>query len=160
MAAENMVTLDKIVLCKRRGLSFRRLKSTGLVSSYDYGPLGLNCCAPCATYGGRDDHLPRGHDRRGYADHAPPADLGSFWHVNAFNDPLVEDSVTHSATAPTRPSPRLEKHPQPEEINVDGRSGANGGSGPQAACYQPEGNPLRRRKLTTLCSSRPSAWSR
>ena len=42
MVAENMVTLDKIVsLCKRRGFVFPTSEIYGgLVSSYDYGPLG------------------------------------------------------------------------------------------------------------------------
>jgi glycyl-tRNA synthetase len=147
MVAENMVTLDKIVsLCKRRGFVFPTSEIYGgLVSSYDYGPLGAELLRTLRNLWW-DEMITFREDMIGVDTQIMlhPQTWVASGHVNAFNDPLVEDSVTHKRyRADQAITAWLEKHPQPEEINVDELDLAQMGALVRRLhVTSPEGNPL------------------
>lgn len=147
MVAENMVTLDKIVsLCKRRGFVFPTSEIYGgLVSSYDYGPLGAELLRTLRNLWW-DEMITFREDMIGVDTQIMlhPQTWVASGHVNAFNDPLVEDSVTHKRyRADQAITAWLEKHPQPEEINVDELDLAQMGALIRRLhVTSPEGNPL------------------
>lgn len=147
MVAENMVTLDKIVsLCKRRGFVFPTSEIYGgLVSSYDYGPLGAELLRTLRNLWW-DEMITFREDMIGVDTQIMlhPQTWVASGHVNAFNDPLVEDSVTHKRyRADQAITAWLEKHPQPEEINVDELDLTQMGALVRRLhVTSPEGNPL------------------
>jgi len=98
MSEERTLTLDTIIsLCKRRGFVYPT--STiygGLANSYDYGPLGVELLRSIKNLWWREFITKRpdmvGHDSQIMLH---PQTWVASGHVGAFNDPLVEDKVTH-----------------------------------------------------------------
>lgn len=118
------VTLEKIIaLAKRRGFVFQTSDIYGgLASSYDYGPLGAELLRHIRNLWW-DEMITYRTDMVGIDSQIllHPATWVASGHVTAFNDPLVEDKVTHKRyRADHLISEWLEKHPQPEEIVVEG----------------------------------------
>lgn len=123
MGAESAVTLDKIVsLAKRRGFVFPTSEIYGgLVSSYDYGPLGAEMLRSLRNLWW-DEMITYRSDMVAVDSQIllHPQTWVASGHVSAFNDPLVEDKVTHKRyRADLLLAEWLEKHPQPEEIAVE-----------------------------------------
>lgn len=92
------MTLDAIVsLCKRRGFVYPTSSIYGgLANSYDYGPLGVEMLRNIREYWwktfihDRDDMV--GLDSQILLH---PRTWEASGHVSSFNDPLVEDKITH-----------------------------------------------------------------
>ncbi len=147
MSSETPVTLEKIVsLCKRRGFVYPTSEIYGgLVSSYDYGPLGAELLRTIRNLWWDEMITYRGDmvalDTQILLH---PDTWVASGHVNAFNDPLVEDSVTHKRyRADLLIDAWLEKHPQPEEITVEALDLAQMGELiRRLGIVSPEGNPL------------------
>lgn len=123
MDTANTVTLEKIVsLAKRRGFVFPTSEIYGgLMSSYDYGPLGAELLRAIRNLWWDEMITYRGDmialDTQILLH---PQTWVASGHVNAFNDPLVEDSITHKRyRADHVIADWLAKHPQPEEISVE-----------------------------------------
>jgi glycyl-tRNA synthetase len=121
------VTLDKIIaLSKRRGFVYPTSEIYGgLVSSYDYGPLGAELLRTIRNLWW-DEMITRRTDMVGIDTQIllHPETWVASGHVNAFNDPLVEDKVTHKRyRADHMIEAWLEKHPQPdivvESLNIN-----------------------------------------
>lgn len=117
------VTLDKIIsLAKRRGFIFPTSDIYGgLTSSYDYGPLGAEMLRLIRNLWW-EEMITRRMDMIGIDSQIllHPETWVASGHVNAFNDPLVEDKVTHKRyRADHLIAEWLQKHPQPEAIEVD-----------------------------------------
>jgi glycyl-tRNA synthetase len=120
------VTLDKVIsLAKRRGFVYPTSDIYGgLASSYDYGPLGAELLRSIRNLWW-EEMITRRTDMIGIDSQIllHPETWVASGHVNAFNDPLVEDKVTHKRyRADHLISAWLEKNPQPEEIIVEGLS--------------------------------------
>ena len=98
MSTKNTVTLDNLVsLCKRRGFVYPSSEIYGgLANCYDYGPLGVELLRNIKNLWwkyfitDRDDML--GLDSQILLH---PKTWIASGHVDSFNDPLVEDKVTH-----------------------------------------------------------------
>jgi glycyl-tRNA synthetase len=121
---KTQVTLEKIIsLAKRRGFVYPTSDIYGgLASSYDYGPLGAELLRGIRNLWW-DDMITRRTDMIGIDSQIllHPETWVASGHVNAFNDPLVEDKVTHKRyRADHLISEWLEKNPQPEAIVVEG----------------------------------------
>ncbi len=124
MAENNALTLDKIVaLSKRRGFVYPTSEIYGgLTSSYDYGPLGAELLRNIRNLWWHEMITTR-EDMVGLDTQIllHPETWVASGHVTAFNDPLVEDKVTHKRyRADHLIESWLEKNPQDEEIIVDG----------------------------------------
>jgi glycyl-tRNA synthetase len=116
-------TLEKIIaLSKRRGFIFPTSDIYGgLASSYDYGPLGAELLRRIRNLWWEEmiTHRP---DMVGLDSQIllHPQTWVASGHVNAFNDPLAEDKVTHKRfRADHLISEWLTSHPQNEEIVVE-----------------------------------------
>ncbi len=96
--SETTLTLDTIIsLCKRRGFVYPT--STiygGLANSYDYGPLGTELLRSIKNLWWRE-FITKRTDMVGLDSQIMlhPQTWVASGHVGAFNDPLVEDKVTH-----------------------------------------------------------------
>ena len=117
------VTLDKIIsLAKRRGFIFPTSEIYGgLASSYDYGPLGAEMLRRIRALWW-DELVSRRPDMLGIDSQVllHPQTWVASGHVTAFNDPLVEDRVTHKRyRADHLIAEWLARHPQPEEMVVE-----------------------------------------
>ncbi len=117
------LTLEKIIaLSKRRGFIFPTSDIYGgLVSSYDYGPLGAELLRHIRNLWW-EAMITRRQDMVGIDSQIllHPQTWVASGHVNAFNDPLVEDKVTHKRyRADHAISAWLETHPQTEDIQVE-----------------------------------------
>ena len=124
MEEKTTLTLDKLVaLSKRRGFIYPTSDIYGgLTSSYDYGPLGAELLRNIRNLWWREMIICR-EDMIGIDSQIllHPETWVASGHVTAFNDPLVEDKVTHKRyRADHLIEAWLEKNPQPEEIIVDG----------------------------------------
>ncbi len=120
---ETTVTLEKVIaLCKRRGFVFPTSEIYGgLASSYDYGPLGAELLRNIRNLWWREMITAR-PDMVGIDSQIllHPETWVASGHVNAFNDPLVEDVVSHKRyRADHLIASWLEKHPEAEEIAVE-----------------------------------------
>ena len=123
MEQTSTVTLEKIIaLCKRRGFVFPTSELYGgLASSYDYGPLGAELLRNIRNLWWQE-LVNRRADMAGIDTQIllHPQTWVASGHVNAFNDPLVEDKVTHKRyRADHLISEWLEKHPQAEKVVVE-----------------------------------------
>jgi len=147
MNTETTVTLEKIVsLCKRRGFVFPTSEIYGgLISSYDYGPLGAEMLRSLRNLWWDEMITYRG-DMVGVDTQIMlhPQTWVASGHVTAFNDPLIEDSITHKRyRADQLIAEWLEKHPLPEEIVVEELNMAQMGELiRRLGIRSPEGNPL------------------
>ncbi len=117
------VTLEKIIaLCKRRGFIFPTSEIYGgLASSYDYGPMGAELLRHIRSYWW-EEMITHRSDMVGIDSQIllHPQTWVASGHVNAFNDPLVEDKITHKRyRADHLISEWLGHHPQTEEIVVE-----------------------------------------
>lgn len=126
MDTENQVTLEKIIsLARRRGFAYPTSDIYGgLASSYDYGPLGAEMLRTIRNLWW-EELITRRPDMIGIDTQIllHPETWVASGHVNAFNDPLVEDKVTHKRyRADHLISEWLAAHPQPEEVAVEGLS--------------------------------------
>ncbi len=124
MNQESILTLEKITsLSKRRGFVYPTSDIYGgLASSYDYGPLGAELLRNIRNLWWRDMVTCR-EDMVGLDSQIllHPETWVASGHVTAFNDPLVEDKVTHKRyRADHLIENWLEKNPQPEKIFVEG----------------------------------------
>ena len=123
MAADTQVTLEKIIaLTRRRGFVYPTSDIYGgLTSSYDYGPLGAELLRTIRNLWW-EELVTRRADMLGIDTQIllHPETWVASGHVNAFNDPLVEDKVTHRRyRADHLIGEWLAKHPQPEELVVE-----------------------------------------
>ncbi len=121
-----IATLEKIIsLSKRRGFVYPTSEIYGgLASSYDYGPLGAELLRTIRNLWW-EQLITRRTDMVGIDSQIllHPQTWVASGHVNAFNDPLVEDKITHKRyRADHLIAEWLEKHPQPEEVLVEGLS--------------------------------------
>lgn len=117
------VTLEKIIaLSKRRGFVFPTSELYGgLASSYDYGPLGAELLRNIRNLWW-DELVTRRKDMIGIDTQIllHPRTWVASGHVSAFNDPLVEDRVTHKRyRADHLIAEWLTRYPQAEEIVVE-----------------------------------------
>jgi glycyl-tRNA synthetase len=117
------VTLEKIIsLAKRRGFVYPTSDIYGgLTSSYDYGPLGAELLRTIRNLWWQEMITYR-TDMVGIDSQIllHPETWVASGHVAAFNDPLVEDKVTHKRyRADHLIEAWLERHPQPENIVVE-----------------------------------------
>lgn len=117
------VTLEKIIaLCKRQGFIFPTSDIYGgLASSYDYGPMGAELLRHIRNHWW-EEMITRRPDMVGIDSQIllHPQTWVASGHVNAFNDPLVEDKVTHKRYRVDHLiSEWLGHHPQAEEIVVE-----------------------------------------
>lgn len=141
------ITLEKIVaLAKRRGFVYPTSDIYGgLASSYDYGPQGVELLRNIRNLWW-DELITRRADMVGIDSQIllHPQTWVASGHVDAFNDPLVEDSVTHKRyRADNLISDWLEKHPQPEAVAVADLSLAQMGELiERLKIRSPEGNPV------------------
>ncbi len=140
------LTLDKIIaLAKRRGFIYPTSDIYGgLASSYDYGPLGAELLRSIRNLWW-EELITRRMDMIGIDTQIllHPETWVASGHVNAFNDPLVEDKVTHKRyRADHLISAWLEKHPQPEaDRGGRARPGGYGRADREAEYHQPGGQP-------------------
>lgn len=121
-----VVNLEKIIaLAKRRGFVFPTSDIYGgLVSSYDYGPLGAEMLRNLRNLWW-EELVSRRSDMVGIDSQIllHPETWVASGHVSAFNDPLVEDRLTHKRyRADHLIAAWLEIHPQPDEISVEALS--------------------------------------
>jgi glycyl-tRNA synthetase len=119
----NSITLDKVIaLAKRRGFIYPTSDIYGgLTSSYDYGPLGAEMLRQIRNLWWQEMITYR-LDMVGIDSQIilHPETWVASGHVTAFNDPLVEDKVTHKRyRADHLIADWLLQHPQPEEIDID-----------------------------------------
>ncbi len=117
------VTLEKVIaLAKRRGFVYPTSDIYGgLASSYDYGPMGAEMLRTIRNLWW-EEMITRRIDMVGIDSQIMlhPETWVASGHVNAFNDPLVEDKETHKRyRADHLIEAWLEKHPQPEPIVVE-----------------------------------------
>lgn len=124
MAEATALTLEKLVsLAKRRGFAYPTSDIYGgLTSSYDYGPLGAELLRNIRNLWWHEMITTR-EDMIGIDSQIllHPETWVASGHVTAFNDPLVEDKVTHKRyRADHLIEEWLEKHPIDEEVVVDG----------------------------------------
>jgi glycyl-tRNA synthetase len=121
--AQTTTTLEKIIaLSKRRGFIFPTSDIYGgLASSYDYGPLGAELLRRIRNLWW-EALITRRQDMVGIDSQIllHPQTWVASGHVNSFNDPLVEDKVTHKRfRADHLIEAFLAKNPQAEEIQVE-----------------------------------------
>ena len=124
MEQNTAVTLEKIAsLSKRRGFVYPTSEIYGgLTSSYDYGPLGAELLRNIRNLWWHEMITTR-EDMVGIDSQIllHPETWVASGHVTAFNDPLVEDKVTHKRyRADHLIEQWLDKHPEVERIQVDG----------------------------------------
>ena len=124
MEQNNTVTLEKIAaLSKRRGFVYPTSEIYGgLTSSYYYGPLGAELLRNIRNLWWHEMITTR-EDMVGIDSQIllHPETWVASGHVTAFNDPLVEDKVTHKRyRADHLIEQWLDKHPEVERIQVDG----------------------------------------
>jgi glycyl-tRNA synthetase len=117
------VTLEKITaLAKRRGFIYPTSEIYGgLASSYDYGPLGTELLRNIRDLWWRE-MIHKRVDMVGLDSQIllHPQTWVASGHVDEFNDPLVEDKVTHRRyRADFLLTAYLENHPQPQSVNVE-----------------------------------------
>ncbi|MFU8773915.1 MAG: glycine--tRNA ligase, partial [Anaerolineales bacterium] len=117
------VTLEKITaLAKRRGFIYPTSEIYGgLGSSYDYGPLGSELLRNIRDLWWRE-LIHKRTDMIGLDSQIllHPQTWVASGHVDEFNDPLVEDKVTHRRyRADFLLEDWLKKHPQPEQLSVE-----------------------------------------
>ena len=120
MEQNNAVTLEKIAaLSKRRGFVYPTSEIYGgLTSSYDYGPLGAELLRNIRNLWWHEMITTR-EDMVGIDSQIllHPETWVASGHVTAFNDPLVEDKVTHKRyRADHLIEQWLDKHPEVERI--------------------------------------------
>jgi glycyl-tRNA synthetase len=120
------VSLEKIVaLAKRRGFVYPTSDIYGgLTSSYDYGPLGAEMLRTIRNLWWQEMVTSR-PDMLGLDSQIllHPETWVASGHVNAFNDPLVEDKITHKRyRADHLIATWLAQHPQPEDLIVENLS--------------------------------------
>ncbi len=123
MSENTQVTLDKIVsLSKRRGFVYPTSDIYGgLTSSYDYGPLGAELLRNIRNLWWHEMVTTR-EDMIGIDSQIilHPETWVASGHVAAFNDPLVEDKVTHKRyRADHLIEDWLEKNPDAEKVVVE-----------------------------------------
>ena len=141
------VPLEKIIsLAKRRGFIYPTSDIYGgLASSYDYGPLGAELLRTIRNLWW-EELITHRMDMIGIDTQIllHPETWVASGHVNAFNDPLVEDKVTHKRyRADHLIGAWLEKHPQPEPVEVDGLDLEQMGALiEKLKITSPEGNPI------------------
>lgn len=141
------VTLEKIIaLAKRRGFVFPTSELYGgLASSYDYGPQGAELLRNIRNLWW-DEMVTRRADMVGIDTQIllHPQTWVASGHVGAFNDPLVEDKVTHKRyRADHLIAEWLAKHPQAGEIPVEDLSLEQMGELIEKHnILSPEGNPV------------------
>jgi glycyl-tRNA synthetase len=141
------VTLEKIIaLAKRRGFVYPTSELYGgLTSSYDYGPLGAGLLRNIRNLWW-DEMVTRRKDMLGIDTQIllHPQTWVASGHVGAFNDPLVEDTVTHKRyRADHLIAEWLARHPQAEEIVVENLSlEAMAALIERLNVASPEGNPV------------------
>ncbi len=141
------VTLEKVIaLAKRRGFVFPTSELYGgLASSYDYGPLGAELLRNIRILWW-DELVTRRKDMIGIDTQIllHPQTWVASGHVGAFNDPLVEDRVTHKRyRADHLIAEWLARHPPAEEIVVEDLSLAEmAGIIERLNIVSPEGNPI------------------
>lgn len=121
---DRQVTLEKVIsLSKRRGFVFPTSDIYGgLVSSYDYGPLGTELLRNIRTLWW-DAMVTSRQDMVGVDTQIllHPQTWVASGHVSAFNDPLVEDKVTHKRyRADHLIEDWFHKNPQKEDVQVEG----------------------------------------
>lgn len=117
------VTLEKVIaLSKRRGFVYPTSAIYGgLASSYDYGPLGAEMLRNLRNLWW-EEMVTRREDMVGIDSQIllHPETWVASGHVETFNDPLVEDKVTHKRyRADQIISAWLEKHPVSGGIEVE-----------------------------------------
>ena len=120
---DSTVTLDKIAaLAKRRGFVFPTSEIYGgLASSYDYGPMGAELLRNIRNLWWQE-FISRRADMAGLDSQIllHPRTWQASGHVEAFNDPLVEDKLTHRRyRADHVIAAWLEKHPPAEPVAVE-----------------------------------------
>ena len=120
---QSSVTLDKIIsLAKRRGFAFPTSDIYGgLVSSYDYGPLGAELLRHIRNRWW-EEMITRRPDMIGIDSQIllHPETWVASGHVSNMNDLLVEDKVTHKRyRADHLIEAWIEKHPQPDDVVVE-----------------------------------------
>ena len=117
----------------------------GLTSSYDYGPLGAELLRSIRNLWW-EELITRRTDMVGIDSQIllHPQTWVASGHVTAFNDPLVEDLVTHKRyRADYLIAEWLAQHPQPEEVNVEGLGlEGMGRMIERLGIKSPDGNPL------------------
>lgn len=166
--AEANPTLESIIaLAKRRGFVFPTSEIYGgLVSSYDYGPLGVEILRAIRNLWWQEMITCR-PDMVGIDSQIllHPQTWVASGHVGAFNDPLVEDQVTHKRyRADHLISAWAERHPQAEIPAVEGLDLAQmedliG----RFKITSPEGNPVFPPKAFNIMFQPPrcrTAWAR
>lgn len=147
MSQTTLTTLEKIIaLSKRRGFVFPTSDIYGgLASSYDYGPLGAELLRNIRNLWW-DELITRRQDMVGIDSQIllHPETWVASGHVQAFNDPLVEDKVTHKRyRADHLIAEWLAKHPQSEQIEVEGLTlDAMGNLIERLKIKSPEGNEI------------------
>ncbi len=119
-ATTSRVTLEKVIaLAKRRGFVYPTSDIYGgLASSYDYGPMGAELLRTIRNLWW-EEMITRRIDMVGIDSQIllHPETWVASGHVSNFNDPLVEDKVTHKRyRADHLIEAWLEKHPQPDII--------------------------------------------
>ena len=140
-------SLEKIIsLAKRRGFVFPTSDIYGgLASSYDYGPLGAELLRLIRNLWW-DELVAHRPDMVGIDSQIllHPETWVASGHVNAFNDPLVEDKVTHKRyRADHLIAEWLTLHPQKQEIVVESLNLEQMGSlVEQLKIKSPDGNEL------------------
>ena len=141
------VTLEKIIaLSKRRGFVYPTSDIYGgLVSSYDYGPLGAEVLRSIRNLWW-EEMITRRQDMVGIDSQIMlhPETWVASGHVNSFNDPLVQDKVTHKRyRADYLIETWLEKNPQPEPVVVENLTTEQMGELiERLKITSPEGNPV------------------
>jgi glycyl-tRNA synthetase len=117
------VSLDKIVaLAKRRGFIYPTSEIYGgLASSYDYGPLATEMLRSIRDLWWQE-MIQKRTDMVGLDSQIllHPQTWVASGHVDEFNDPLVEDKVTHRRyRADFLLADWLEKYPQPQSVFIE-----------------------------------------
>jgi glycyl-tRNA synthetase len=141
------VSLEKLIaLAKRRGFIYPTSEIYGgLASSYDYGPLGAELLRHIRNLWW-ETFITRRQDMVGIDSQIMlhPQTWVASGHVSAFNDPLVEDAVTHKRfRADQLIEEWLEKHPQPEPVVVEALDMQQMGEViRRLEIKSPEGNPV------------------
>src|SRR6266545_1564850 len=114
---------SKVTLAKRRGFIYPTSDIYGgLASSYDYGPMGAELLRTIRNLWW-EELITRRTDMVGIDSQIllHPETWVASGHVTAFNDPLVEDKITHKRyRADHLISEWLEKHPQSRQENGEG----------------------------------------
>jgi glycyl-tRNA synthetase len=147
----SVASLDKVVaLAKRRGFVYPTSEIYGgLTSSYDYGPLGTELLRTIRNTWW-DMFVKKRDDMVGLDSQIllHPKTWVASGHVSSFNDPLVEDKVTHKRyRADHLIESWLEKNPIANPVNVESMDiEAINDFIQEHAILSPDGNPITNAK--------------